>query len=137
MPTQRARYAHSIFMKPHASFEQRSCLMSRRLANAGSSFKNPVVNREAFCHLHQQLPDLKAYPQANGDYKLAAGWLIDQCGWKGYRKGAVGIHHRHALVLVNYGGARATDLLGLAKQIQDTVALRYNVSLEVEPDHFF
>lgn len=108
----------------------------RHIGNAGSFFKNPVVDSQTYEHLHQQHPDLKAHPQDGGEWKLAAGWLIDRCGWKGYKQGAVGVHDQHALVLVNHGGARAKDLLGLAERIQEDVYQRYGVSLEIEPVYF-
>jgi len=78
-------------------------------------------------------PGLVAYAQADGRYKLAAGWLIDQCGWKGRTLGAAGVHERQALVLVNRGGAQASDILRLAAAIQDDVQRRFGVLLEREP----
>lgn len=103
------------------------------LGNAGSFFKNPVVSParyEAIRKVHEQLV---AYPQDNGDYKLAAGWLIDQAGWKGRCMGPVGVHDRQALVLVNHGGASARDIAHLAQAIRDDVAARFDVVLEQEP----
>jgi UDP-N-acetylmuramate dehydrogenase len=76
------------------------------LCNAGSFFKNPVVSETQNLLLKKQFPALIAYPQSDQTFKLAAGWLIERCGWKGKRLGAVGVHDRQALVLVNYGGAR-------------------------------
>ena len=73
------------------------------------------------------------YAQPDGSYKLAAGWLIDQCGWKGRSLGAAGVHDRQALVLVNRGGATAADIMALAGAIQESVAARYGVALEPEP----
>ncbi|CAB3694173.1 UDP-N-acetylenolpyruvoylglucosamine reductase [Achromobacter animicus] len=101
--------------------------------NAGSFFKNPIVpaaQREA---LAARFPGLVSYPQPDGRYKLAAGWLIDQCGWKGKALGAAGVHDRQALVLINRGGATAEDIMGLAGAVQDAVADRYGVRLEPEP----
>ncbi|CAB3830731.1 UDP-N-acetylenolpyruvoylglucosamine reductase [Achromobacter animicus] len=101
--------------------------------NAGSFFKNPIVpaaQREA---LAARFPGLVSYPQPDGRYKLAAGWLIDQCGWKGKALGAAGVHDRQALVLINRGGATAEDIMGLARAVQDAVADRYGVRLEPEP----
>ena len=108
----------------------------RHLGNAGSFFKNPVIDSRTYEHLHELHPSLKAYPQDYGRWKLAAGWLIDRCGWKGHKLGAVGVHDQHALVLVNHGGARAKDLLCLAEKIQKDVYRRYDVSLEIEPVYF-
>lgn len=103
------------------------------LGNAGSFFKNPIVTSEMFGAIKDGVPDVVAYPQPGGAYKLAAGWLIDQAGWKGRRMGSVGVHERQALVLVNYGGATAQDISRLAEAIQADVAGRFGVSLEREP----
>ena len=103
-----------------------------QLPNAGSFFKNPVVSLKQFEQLKSEYPQLVAYPDSQG-MKLAAGWLIDRAGWKGYRDGAVGVHQHQALVLVNYGGADATQLLALAAEIQADVATRFGVALEIEP----
>lgn len=103
------------------------------LGNAGSFFKNPIVTADKHQSLKQQFPALVSYPQPDAHFKLAAGWLIDQCGWKGRREGAVGVHDRQALVLVNYGGAQAKDILSLARTINQSVEQRFGVSLEIEP----
>lgn len=103
------------------------------LGNAGSFFKNPIVSREKYEILASHFDGLVAYPQENGTYKLAAGWLIDQCGWKGKSLGAVGVHDRQALVLVNRGGATAQDIKDIAEKIQQDVAKRYGVEIEPEP----
>lgn len=103
------------------------------LGNAGSFFKNPVVSAQTYQGLLADWPALVAYPQAGGMYKLAAGWLIDQAGWKGKRMGPVGVHDRQALVLVNHGGATANDIHQLAHAIQDDVQQRFGVKLEQEP----
>ncbi|MFJ1301097.1 UDP-N-acetylmuramate dehydrogenase [Pseudomonadota bacterium AL_CKDN230030165-1A_HGKHYDSX7] len=104
-----------------------------QIGNAGSFFKNPLVSAEQREALLARFPDLVSYAQPDGRYKLAAGWLIDQCGWKGRDLGAAGVHERQALVLVNRGGAQAADILALARAIQDDVRTRYGVSLEPEP----
>lgn len=101
--------------------------------NAGSFFKNPVVTAAQRDALLQQYPQLVSYAQADGSVKLAAGWLIDQCGWKGRSLGAAGVHERQALVLVNRGGASGQDILQLAERIKHDVALRFGVRLEIEP----
>ncbi|AOB30287.1 UDP-N-acetylenolpyruvoylglucosamine reductase [Bordetella sp. H567] len=103
------------------------------IGNAGSFFKNPIVTADRHASLRQRYPGLVAYPQKDGRYKLAAGWLIDQCGWKGRSMGAAGVHDRQALVLVNRGGARAADILALAGAIRADVKARYGVDLEPEP----
>ncbi|MCP8687391.1 UDP-N-acetylmuramate dehydrogenase [Marinobacterium sedimentorum] len=102
------------------------------LGNAGSFFKNPLVSADRYRDLLQQFPNLVAYP-ADDAYKLAAGWLIEQCGWKGRCIGAVGVYSRQALVLVNQGSGTATELMLLAGQVVDSVQLRFGVVLEMEP----
>ena len=104
-----------------------------QVGNAGSFFKNPVVDRATFQRLVTQHPELPHYPQPDGAAKLAAGWLIEQCGWKGRNLGPVGVYERQALVLVNRGGARGEDVLRLAGAIQKSVQARFGVALEPEP----
>lgn len=101
--------------------------------NVGSFFKNPVVSHAVFETLRETHPDMVGYPQADGRMKLAAGWLIDRCGWKGRQMGAAGVHPRQALVLVNTGGASGADMLRLAAAIREDVLTRFGVSLDVEP----
>src|SRR5690606_3581865 len=103
------------------------------LGNAGSFFKNPVVSAARYRALKLRHPDLIAYPQDQGAYKLAAGWLIDRAGWKGKSIGPAGVHDRQALVLVNRGGATAADIERLATAVRDDVAGRFGVELEQEP----
>jgi len=103
------------------------------LGNAGSFFKNPVVDAAHAAALLAQWPDLPHYPQADGRVKLAAGWLIDRAGWKGRRLGPAGVHARQALVLVNHGGATGADIVALAEAIAADVRQRYGVALEAEP----
>ena len=103
------------------------------IGNAGSFFKNPVVTASVQADLHQRYPELVSYTQADGSFKLAAAWLIDQCGWKGKSLGAAGVHDKQALVLINRGGATGTEILALAERIRSDVALRFGVSLESEP----
>ena len=104
-----------------------------KVGNAGSFFKNPVVSVEQRNSLLAQHPALVSYPQADGSYKLAAGWLIDQCGWKGKSMGAAGVHENQALVLVNRGGANGADVLRLSNKIREEVQAKYGVILEAEP----
>ena len=103
------------------------------LGNAGSFFKNPVVSASEFHALKLRFADVVSYPQAGGSFKLAAGWLIEQCGWKGKRQGNVGVHERQALVLVNDGHATASELLELASAIKNSVSEQFGVELEIEP----
>ncbi len=102
------------------------------LGNAGSFFKNPVVDHGRLKRLLARHPDLPHYPQADGRFKLAAGWLIDRCGWKGRSSGRAAVHDRQALVLVNRGGARGRDILDLSEQIRRSVADTFDLRLERE-----
>lgn len=104
------------------------------LGNAGSFFKNPLVSAELAAELKQAYPGLVAYPQPDGQVKLAAGWLIEQAGWKGFRDGDAGVHKLQALVLVNYGSASGAQLLALAQRIQADIAKHFRVQLEIEPN---
>lgn len=103
------------------------------LGSAGSFFKNPVVEADLCAALLAKYPAMPHYPQPDGRMKLAAGWLIEQCGWKGRSLGPVGCHAAQALVLVNLGGASGADVLRLAARIQDDVRARFGVELEPEP----
>jgi UDP-N-acetylmuramate dehydrogenase len=104
------------------------------LGNAGSFFKNPLVCAALAERLRAEHPGLVAYPQPGGEFKLAAGWLIERAGWKGFREGDAGVHLQQALVLVNYGGATGAQLLNLARRIQADIAERFAVELEIEPN---
>ncbi len=101
------------------------------IGNAGSFFKNPVVNAEKFEELRSKYPDIPSYSAPDG-VKIPAGWLIDRAGFKGYREGAVGVHEKQALVLVNYGGGTAEEILGLATKIITTIEERYGVTISME-----
>lgn len=103
------------------------------LGNAGSFFQNPVVNKTILDEILLEYPQLVSYPLTDGTYKLAAGWMIEACGWRGKRLGPVGMFERHALVLVNHGGASGEDVLQLAVQIQQDVRARFGLTLELEP----
>ncbi len=102
------------------------------LGSAGSFFKNPVVDQSKFENLKKEYPDIVGYPQENGEIKLAAGWLIDQAGLKGYRIGNVGVHEKQALVLVNYGGATGKEVFDLSVFVQEKVNEKFSVWLEPE-----
>ncbi|NUO86654.1 MAG: UDP-N-acetylmuramate dehydrogenase [Cupriavidus sp.] len=104
-----------------------------QLGNAGSFFKNPLVSAAQRDALLQAHPDLVSYAQPDGSYKLAAGWLIDRCGFKGVSDGPVGVYGKQALVLVHHGGGSGAMLLALANRIADAVQARYGVRIEPEP----
>lgn len=103
------------------------------LGNAGSFFKNPVVDNATAERLREEDPACPVYPvSAHGMCKLAAGWLIDRAGLKGFRMGRVGVHERQALVLVNFGGATGNEVIALARYVQDRVFDRFGVRIEPE-----
>jgi len=108
------------------------------IGNAGSFFKNPEIQNSKFKSLKERFPDIVGYDLPNGNTKLAAGWLIEQCGpengasWKGYRKGDAGCHERQALVLVNYGNAKGSDIYNLSEEIFQSVKEKFGVELERE-----
>lgn len=102
-----------------------------QLGNAGSFFKNPLVSSEQFEKLKTTFPNIVGFPQAEG-VKLAAGWLIEQCGWKGHRTGDAGCYEKQALVLVNYGAATGTDIYKLSEKIIASVQEKFGVLLERE-----
>jgi len=103
------------------------------IGNAGSFFKNPVVSAAQHSDLQTRFPTLVSYLQRDGSYKLAAAWLVEQCGWKGRSIGRAGVHDRQSLVLVNRGGASGDDVLTLARAIVESVRARFRVELEPEP----
>jgi UDP-N-acetylmuramate dehydrogenase len=118
-----------------------------QIGNAGSFFKNPVIPNEQYDDLKTKFPDIIGYPDraggeathpggptdaTHGTTKLAAGWLIEQCGWKGYRRGDAGVHARQALVLVNYGHATGREIYDLSEEILKSVQQKFGVTLERE-----
>ena len=102
------------------------------IGNAGSFFKNPEIEKPLFEKLKTAHPNIVGYPLENGNIKLAAGWLIEQCGWKGYRKGDAGCHAKQALVLVNYGNAQGDEIFSLSNEIIESVKEKFGVRLERE-----
>jgi len=101
--------------------------------NAGSFFQNPVVSAEIGERLRRQCPDLPCHVQPDGRLKIAAGWLIEQAGWKGRDLGRVGMYEKQALVLVNRGSALGSEVMALAQAVQDAVRRRFAVELTPEP----
>ncbi len=103
-----------------------------KLGNAGSFFKNPEIEPAHFDQLRQAFPNIVAYPGSDGKIKVPAGWLIEQCGWKGIRRGGAGCYEKQALVLVNYGNASGADIWQLAQDIVDSVERRFAIRLQPE-----
>jgi UDP-N-acetylmuramate dehydrogenase len=103
-----------------------------QICNAGSFFKNPVVNGQVADKLKSKHPKMPVFKDHSGGVKLAAGWLIEQCGWKGKRIGDAGVHDKQALVIVNHGNATGLDLFNLSEQIKKSVADKFGIILERE-----
>jgi len=107
-----------------------------QIGNSGSFFKNPVIPINQFKQLQEKHPEIPNYPDTADKIKIPAGWLIEKLGYKGKRFGDAGVHEKQALVLVNYGNAKGTELLKLAQQIQEQVLQNFGVQLEVEVNIF-
>ncbi len=101
------------------------------LANAGSFFKNPIISLEHFEELKDKFPDIKNFPDENG-IKIPAGWLIEQCGFKGKTFGPVGVYEKQALIIVNHGRAKQADVLDLVKNIKQEIKSKFDIDLEEE-----
>ncbi|ULQ57448.1 UDP-N-acetylmuramate dehydrogenase [Flavihumibacter rivuli] len=104
----------------------------KKIGNAGSFFKNPTIPVEKYHELKELFPEIVGYHLPGDEVKLAAGWLIEQCGWKGYRKGDAGCHSQQALVLVNHGNATGKEILDLSQEIVESVEFKFGVELEKE-----
>ncbi len=102
------------------------------LGNAGSFFKNPVISSADFEILKKECPEIPSYPAPDGLVKVPAGWLIEKAGWKGYRTANCGVHERQALVLVNHGSAKGSDILNLAWEIIEDVRQKFGIQLHPE-----
>lgn len=102
------------------------------LGNAGSFFKNPIVNKNVSERLKQEYENMPVYPVSEQNCKLAAGWLIDQAGLKGYRQGNVGVHERQALVLVNFGGATGEEVISLSELVRERVKEKFGITIDPE-----
>jgi UDP-N-acetylmuramate dehydrogenase len=102
------------------------------IGNAGSFFKNPSINKEQFQSLKSRFPGIVGYENVDGSVKLAAGWMIEHCGWKGFRNGDAGVHSKQSLVLVNYGNASGKDIYDLSVKIRDSVKEVFDMDLERE-----
>ena len=102
------------------------------IGNSGSFFKNPIISTIQFKEIQKQFIEIVGYKNSETETKVAAGWLIDQCGWKGYRKGDAGVHKNQALVLVNYGNANGEEIISLAKEIQQSVKDKFGIEIHPE-----
>src|SRR6202042_3378460 len=104
----------------------------QKIANAGSFFKNPIITEAEFISLQKKYPKVPHYLSLPNQFKIPAAWLIEQCGWKGYRCGDVGVYVNHALVLVNYGQSTGAEIKQLAIQICKSVEEKFAIHLETE-----
>lgn len=102
------------------------------IGNVGSFFKNPIVSKEQFIEIQNEFSDVPFFKEASGKMKIPAAWLIEKAGWKGYREGDAGVYDKQALVLVNYGKARGSEIVSLARKIQESVQKRFG--LEIKPE---
>ena len=105
------------------------------LGNAGSFFMNPVISKDHFMALQEKYPNIPHYTVSETEEKVPAGWLIDQCGWKGKKFGRAGVHDKQALVLVNTGGATGAEIVYLAQEIQQSVKEKYGIELTPEVNY--
>tara|TARA_B100001564_G_C20657205_1_gene679802 strand:+ start:1088 stop:2104 length:1017 start_codon:yes stop_codon:yes gene_type:complete len=103
-----------------------------KIGNAGSFFKNPIISKEKFEDIVIHHSEIPSYPQNDGSVKLAAGWLIEQAGWKGHDRKTHGVHHKQALVLVNKGGATGAEIWALAQDVIDSIEGKFGIRLEPE-----
>ena len=104
----------------------------KKIGNSGSFFKNPVISKSAFEKLQEKFPDAPHYTVSENEIKVPAGWMVEQCGFKGKRFGDAGIHKNQALVLVNYANATGKEILDLSKRIQKAVFEKFEIAIEVE-----
>lgn len=102
------------------------------IGNAGSFFKNPIVRKEIADALLEEYPEMPLYPLQSGEVKLAAGWLIDKCGLKGFKSDKVGVHDRQALVLINLGDATGEDVINFSRMVQRRVFEKFNIQIDSE-----
>lgn len=131
-------------LKPNLSQISQAVIKIRRsklpdpkeIGNSGSFFKNPIIDFNQFKALQKANPNCPFYRISENQFKIPAGWLIEQCGFKGKRIGDAGVHHQQALVLVNYGNASGSAILFLANTIQKTVKETFKIDLEIEVNVF-
>ena len=100
-----------------------------KLGNSGSFFKNPIISNEKFIKLQKKFPEIVGYKENSNKMKVAAGWLIDKAGWRGYKKNNVGVYQNQALVLVNHGGASGQEVINLSKDIQESIFKKFQIDI--------
>lgn len=108
----------------------------KKIGNAGSFFKNPLLSPDDFKNIFANYPEVPHFLEPNGYYKVPAAWFIEKCGWKGHRSGDTGVHEHHALVLVNYGNSSGSDVKNLAEKIQKSVKDKFSIMLLPEVNIF-
>ena len=136
----RTKLAEKKIMQPTAEELRRTIIEIRQeklpdskvMGNAGSFFMNPIVDEEKYKQLHTQYPQIPSYQVTEHTYKIPAGWMIEQCGWKGKALGKAGVHDKQALVLVNRGGASGKDIITLCHTIQHDVKERFGIEINPE-----
>ena len=101
----------------------------KKLGNSGSFFKNPIIANNKYKHLKKKFPDLVAYKESNTLMKIAAGWLIEKAGWKGFKDKNVGVYKNQALVIVNHGNASGQDIIDLSKKIQESIFQKFQIEI--------
>lgn len=104
----------------------------KTIGNAGSFFKNPVIDRKQFLQIQDEFPDVSFFEEAHGNVKISAAWLIEKAGWKGHREGDAGVYDKQALVLVNHEKAKGSEIVALAQKIQESVQKKFG--LEIKPE---
>ncbi len=128
----------SISPDPEYIFETVCRIRKRKLpdpsfiGNAGSFFKNPIISKDKYEDIRQKYFNIRGFEMPDGRFKVFAAWLIEKCGWKGYREGDAGVHENHSLILVNYGNAKGTDILNLSNKIKDSISENFDILLEPE-----
>ena len=114
------------------AIRQRKLPNPKDIGNSGSFFKNPTISNAQFESLKSEFPNIVGHPNGQNKTKVAAGWLIEQAGWKGYTHQDAGVHKNQALVLVNYGQAKGQDILKLSQDIQASIQQKFGIALEAE-----
>ena len=100
-----------------------------KLGNSGSFFKYPIISEEKFKNLQKKFPQIVGYKESSDKMKVAAGWLIDKAGWKGFKKNNVGVYENQALVLINLGGATGQEIINLSKEIQKSIFKKFKIEI--------